>query len=67
MGNLSACRDRLARYELPEEDQARIRGEMDVLLDRIEREPKSRSWRMRARIGERKRWYTLPEEVAGGP
>jgi hypothetical protein len=66
-GNLSACRDHLARYELPEEDQARIRGEMDVLLDRIEREPKSRSWKMRARIGERKRWYTLPEEVAGGP
>jgi hypothetical protein len=66
-GNLSACRDHLARYELPEEDQARIRGEMDVLLDRIEREPKSRSWKMRARIGERKRWYNLPEEVAGGP
>jgi hypothetical protein len=66
-GNLSACRDHLARYELPDEDQARIRGEMDVLLDRIEREPKSRSWKMRARIGERKRWYTLPEEVAGGP
>jgi hypothetical protein len=66
-GNLSACRDHLARYELPEEDQARIRGGMDVLLDRIEREPKSRSWKMRARIGERKRWYTLPEEVAGGP
>jgi hypothetical protein len=66
-GNLSACRDHLARYELPEEDRARIRGEMDILLDRIEREPKSRSWKMRARIGERKRWYTLPEEVAGGP
>jgi hypothetical protein len=40
---------------------------LDELLDRIEAEPKSRGWRLRARIGERKRWYELPEEVAGGP
>ena len=66
-GNLAACREHLARYELPEEDKARIRAEMDELLDRIEREPKSRTWKIRARIGERKRWYALPEEVAGGP
>jgi hypothetical protein len=66
-GNLAACREHLARYELPEEDRARIRAEMDELLDRIEREPKSRTWKLRARIGERKRWYALPEEVAGGP
>jgi len=25
--------------------------------------PKTRGWRMRARIGERKRWYELPDEV----
>jgi hypothetical protein len=66
-GNLAACRDHLARYELPEGDGVRIHDEMDALLDRIEGEPKSRSWKLRAKIGERKRWYTLPEEVAGGP
>ncbi len=66
-GNLSACRDRLDRYDLPDEDKERLRREMDVLLDRIDREPKSRAWKLRARIGERKRWYMLPEEVAGGP
>jgi hypothetical protein len=66
-GNLAACRDHVARYDLPEEDKVRIHGEMDALLDRIENEPKSRAWKLRARIGERKRWYTLPEEVAGGP
>ena len=66
-GNLAACRDHLPRYDLPEEEAARLRGEMDALLDRIEREPKSRAWKLRARIGERKRWYALPEEVAGGP
>ena len=66
-GNLAACRDHLAQYDLPEDEKVRIRGEMDALLDRIEREPKSRGWKLRARIGERKRWYALPEEVAGGP
>lgn len=67
-GNLAACRDdHLARYDLPEDEKARVREEMDALLDRIEREPKSRTWKLRAKIGERKRWYTLPEEVAGGP
>lgn len=25
--------------------------------------PKSRGWRMRARVGDRKRWYELPEEA----
>jgi hypothetical protein len=66
-GNLAACRGHLARYDLPEEEKTRIQAEMDALLDRIENEPKSRAWKLRARIGERKRWYMLPEEVAGGP
>jgi hypothetical protein len=29
----------------------------------FEAAPKSRGWRMRARVGERKQWYELPEEV----
>lgn len=36
---------------------------IDALLAAMEAAPKSRGWRMRARIGERKRWYELPEEV----
>lgn len=34
-----------------------------AIRDEMERSPKSRGWRMRARVGERKRWYDLPEEV----
>ena len=26
--------------------------------------PKTRGWKLRAKIGERKRWYELPEETA---
>jgi putative nucleotidyltransferase-like protein len=34
----------------------RLRAELDS-------SPKSRAWKLRARIGDRKRWYELPEEV----
>ena len=66
-GNLATCREYVDRYDLSQEEKERIRGRLDRLLERIEREPKSRAWKLRARIGERKRWYELPEEVAGGP
>jgi hypothetical protein len=65
--NLAACRDYVSRYDLPSREQAELVGRIDVLSERIEREPKTRAWRLRAKVGERKRWYDLPEEVAGGP
>ena len=66
-GNLAACEGFIDRYEFSDAEKARIRDRIAVLLEQIEREPKSRGWKLRARIGERKRWYTTPEEVAGGP
>ena len=36
------------------------------MLGRIEEEPKSFGWKMRAKIGDRKRWYDLFEEVDRG-
>jgi hypothetical protein len=65
--NLSTVGDRLERYELPEEGKQRIAGRIRELQERIEQEPKSLAWKIRAKIGDRKRWYDLPEEVAGGP
>jgi hypothetical protein len=64
--NLAACRDRVGNYDLGEDVREEIAARITAVLDRIEREPKSRSWRLRAKIGERMRWYELPEEVAGG-
>jgi hypothetical protein len=64
-GNLTACRAFADTYDVP--DQASLDDRIDGLLARIDAAPKSRAWRLRARIGERKRWYELPEEVAGGP
>jgi hypothetical protein len=61
--NLAKCGEMLADYELPEADRRRVRGRLGSLLQRIEEAPKSRGWKLRAKIGERKRWYELPEEV----
>jgi hypothetical protein len=61
--NLDRCRGHVGDYELPAGDRERIEGRFDELLERIEAEPKSRGWRLRAKVGERKRWYELPEEV----
>jgi hypothetical protein len=40
----------------------RVRDRVGEVLAVIEAVPKSRRFRLRARIGERKRWYELPEE-----
>jgi hypothetical protein len=65
--NLAALEDHIERYELAEESKGRIAERVGGLQERIEEEPKSFGWRMRAKIGDRKRWYELPEEVEGGP
>ncbi len=40
------------------------RDQLSVLARTAEDAPKSRRWRLRAKIGERKRWYELPDESA---
>jgi hypothetical protein len=39
------------------------RAQLSVLGDAAGATPKSRRWKLRARIGERKRWYDEPEET----
>src|SRR3954452_3920224 len=60
--NLERCREHVADYDLEPGDRERIVGRFDELLARIETEPKTRGWKLRAKVGERKRWYDLPEE-----
>jgi hypothetical protein len=63
--NVERVRDGVAEYDLAEHEQATVRQRLDQLWERIEAEPKSRSWKVRDRIGDRKRWYDEPEEVEG--
>jgi hypothetical protein len=64
-GNLDTCCALAPRYEVP--NRAEVEARLQDILHRIEAEPKTRAWKLRARLGERKRWYELPDEVAGGP
>jgi hypothetical protein len=56
--------DRLELYvaslELPNSE--RLRRAVEEIRSRAEAEPKSRRWRLRAKVGDRVRWYALPEE-----
>jgi len=57
--------DGLAKYAegigLDQERNERIADRVGKLKNSIETAPKSMGWRMRAAVGERKRWYELPE------
>jgi hypothetical protein len=62
--NLERCREHIADYDLPDDQRATIAARFDQLLERVEAEPKGRGWRLRAKVGDRKRWYEHPEEVS---
>ena len=40
-----------------------VAGRLRRLREELDTVPKSRGWKLRARVGDRKRWYELPEEV----
>lgn len=61
--NFERLRDGLAESPLAADEQAVVRSRIDALQQATEAAPKSRGWRMRARVGERKVWYDEPEEV----
>ncbi len=61
--NLDRLTVALADEGLDDESRAVIAGRIEALAAAIEAAPKSRRWKLRARVGERKRWYEEPEEV----
>lgn len=56
--NLDKARAFAVQQGFPEQIPARI----EALLAAIEAQPKSLAWKTRALVGERVRWYELPEE-----
>lgn len=40
-----------------------VRAKVRALLELVEAAPKSRKWKLRARLGDRVRWYELPDEA----
>jgi len=63
--NLEKVRRMAASYpQLSEGDKARVSQQVGVIEARIEAEPKGRGWRLRAKVGDRKKWYRDVDELA---
>jgi hypothetical protein len=61
--NVERCRSAIEEYAFDPATHDRIRDRLDALWAAVDAEPKSRRWKMRDRVGDRKRWYELPDEV----
>ena len=61
--NIARVREGLASYDIAQAERNAVEERLDRLWERIDTEPKSRGWRLRDRVGDRKRWYQEPEEV----
>lgn len=63
--NLKKIKEASGKYDIFEiSDQQNINEKIDKLLKAIEEEPKNVGWRMRAKIGTKKKWYTQVEDVS---
>jgi hypothetical protein len=62
--NLARLREGLADSPLATPQRELVERRIAELAGVLDRAPKSRAWRLRARIGDRRRWYEEPEEIA---
>jgi hypothetical protein len=60
--NISNILNALPNYKLEAADQDIVTKRLHDLQTRIEDAPKSMRWKVRARVGEKKQWYELPEK-----
>ncbi len=61
--NVERLREEIGSLSLDADAQGRVLERADAIWERIEREPKSKKWRIRDRVGDRRRWYEVPDEV----
>jgi len=64
--SVGKVRDYAAGSNLAAEERQTIVERLDALARALDDAPKGMRWRMRARVGERVKWYELPEEVKRG-
>jgi hypothetical protein len=64
--NLNKTKELARLYAaLNQEQQTRVVQQAEAIEHRLDAEPKSFAWRLRARVGERVKWYKDVEEVNG--
>ena len=54
----------LDKFDLTTKDKEVVKDRIAVVSRLINNEPKSMNWKMRAKIGEKKAWYKLPEDMS---
>ena len=61
--NLERLQEQIDSLSLDADTSARVLDRATAIWGGIDREPKSKRWRLRDRVGDRKRWYEVPDEV----
>ena len=62
--NLDKVRQLAHHYpQLTDEQKAKVETQVNDCLARMEQEPKSMAWKLRARVGDRVKWYKEVDEV----
>jgi hypoxanthine phosphoribosyltransferase len=61
--NLEKVNGYLESTSLEPKKKHRVSEEIEYLKNAIDLRPKSIGWKLRAKVGDKKRWYELPEEV----
>jgi hypothetical protein len=61
-GSIARVASSLEAAAWPEGARVAAQRRLATLAARIDERPKSMRWRMRARVGERVRWYEEPDE-----
>ena len=62
--NLEKTKLLLPELDLPDGESNQIMERLAHLKKAIEESPKSMSWKMRAKVGDKVKWYELPESVS---
>jgi hypothetical protein len=60
--NIANILSAVSRYNLEAKDEELVRKRLDGLQNRFENAPKTMRWKLRARVGEKAKWYELPEQ-----
>jgi hypothetical protein len=61
--NLATCADMLSDLVTHVPDRERIASRITMITEALSAAPKTVGWQLRAKVGRRKRWYQVPEEV----
>ena len=61
--NVKNISEQVDNYAITEDEKQKVKLRLEVFLKRLEDEPKGTRWKLRARVGESRKWYETVEEV----